>query len=71
MLALHTDVYELKSHEIGFVSGGISSDTGYATSIGASVAIVGLAIATGGAVALTSVMASYSATGMAFNYADE
>lgn len=60
---------ELSKTEIDTVSGGITNDTGYATSIGLSVAFVGFAIATGGVGAVGFLAASYVSTGLAFYYA--
>jgi hypothetical protein len=61
---------ELKFEQVEDVNGGISDDTGYAVAVGASIAFVALAVATGGTVALAAVAASYFSTGMAFSYAD-
>lgn len=62
---------ELSLEEIDVVGGGISDDTGYATSIAVSVAFVGLAIATGGWSAIGFAAASYVSTGMAIHYGNK
>ncbi|QEM82245.1 hypothetical protein [Halomonas binhaiensis] len=65
-------IFELSSDELDHVSGGVSSDTSYAVSVGAAVGFVGLAIATApltGAAILAG--ASIAASSIAISYALE
>lgn len=55
-------MYELSIDDINEVSGGISDDTAWAASIGVSPALVGIAIAATGPIALGDVLGSYAAT---------
>lgn len=66
---MQNQIQELSKIEIDTVSGGISNETGYATSIGVSVAFVGFAIATGGLGAAGFLAASYISSGVAYYYA--
>lgn len=61
---------ELNIQEISEISGGISDDAGWTASIGVSAALIGVAIATTGPIAMVAVLGSYAASYISTRYLD-